>query len=224
MNCASCGAPLPVKTTICRYCNTRNDIDLNALQNKDCIHSDRTCPRCNIKLTSISLTIEHLFTIERCTECLGLFFDVGELEPLLEKISGKAYEINLTVINTIINESFHKDFPVMYLKCPVCKKLMNRINYGKKSGVIIDKCSVHGLWLDAGELRHLQEWTSAGGQILDQRAKEEKKHRDELELIWAKKKHEPFKINNRAPGQYKNVEKHSLMVNLLDLGISLFWK
>ena len=50
---------------------------------------------------------------------------------------------------------------------------MNRSLHGKRSGVVVDRCRDHGLWLDAGELRQLLEWARAGGALLDQQRREE---------------------------------------------------
>jgi Zn-finger nucleic acid-binding protein len=63
----------------------------------------------------------------------------------------------------------------MYVKCPVCAKMMNRINFGARSGVVIDRCREHGVWLEAGELRQLSEWMKAGGRLLDNEREEERK-------------------------------------------------
>lgn len=52
-----------------------------------------------------------------------------------------------------------------YKPCPRCGELMNRRLFGKRSGVILDRCRDHGSWIDAGELRQLMEWTRAGGRI-----------------------------------------------------------
>ena len=41
---------------------------------------------------------------------------------------------------------------------------MQRKNYLNRSGVIMDLCKEHGLWLDAGELKQIQEWTALGGK------------------------------------------------------------
>ena len=46
--------------------------------------------------------------------------------------------------------------------------LMNRVNFGRRSGVVIDQCIKHGIWLDSGELTHLLEWKKAGGQLLQE--------------------------------------------------------
>ena len=38
-----------------------------------------------------------------------------------------------------------------------------RKNFGKISGVIIDRCGKHGVWLDAGELEKIQHFIADGG-------------------------------------------------------------
>tara|TARA_B100001093_G_scaffold125141_1_gene117724 strand:+ start:391 stop:567 length:177 start_codon:yes stop_codon:yes gene_type:complete len=40
--------------------------------------------------------------------------------------------------------------------------------HGKRSGVIVDSCREHGIWLDAGELRQMIEWSRAGVEKLNQ--------------------------------------------------------
>jgi Zn-finger nucleic acid-binding protein len=65
-----------------------------------------------------------------------------------------------------------------YLPCPSCGELMHRQLHGRRSGVVVDRCRDHGLWLDAGELRQLLEWTRAGGQLLEQQRRLEQE-RDE---------------------------------------------
>jgi Zn-finger nucleic acid-binding protein len=50
-----------------------------------------------------------------------------------------------------------------YIPCVRCGKLMNRKNFARISGVIIDECSVHGVWLDAGELNKMQHFIADGG-------------------------------------------------------------
>jgi Zn-finger nucleic acid-binding protein len=56
---------------------------------------------------------------------------------------------------------------------------MNRVNFGVRSGVVIDKC-VHGIWLDSGELRKLLEWRKAGGQLYHETVITERLKQEEL--------------------------------------------
>lgn len=167
-NCSNCSAPLPSNSIICEYCKTRNDTDLKGIHRYTThkIESARTCPRCTISLRTIDLKINGRFLIERCDECLGLFFDPGELEALLEATVSNVFDINRSKLDAINKHMNPAADPVSYIKCPVCSKLMNRVNFGTKSGVIVDRCRDHGVWLDGGELRHLFEWMKAGGKLL----------------------------------------------------------
>lgn len=181
-NCSNCSAPLPLNSIQCEYCGSRNDIDLKAVHYNTTheTESERICPRCAISLKTIDLQIDGRFLIERCQKCLGLFFDPGELEALLQATVSNVFAINRGRLN-IINASMRtSDYTVSYIKCPVCTKLMNRVNFGAKSGVVVNRCKDHGVWLDGGELRHLFEWMKAGGKLLDQERTEQLK-RDEAE-------------------------------------------
>ncbi|HLO25660.1 MAG TPA: zf-TFIIB domain-containing protein, partial [Geobacteraceae bacterium] len=107
-----------------------------------------------------------LFAIERCERCYGLFFDVGEVQAFLEASVLPAFSVNLREIATINEDRASFNRPVRYIKCPECGVLMNRVNFGSMSGVVVDQCKEHGMWLDNGELVHLMEWKKTGGQLL----------------------------------------------------------
>lgn len=175
-NCCNCSAPLPPNSVLCAYCGSRNDIDLKAVHYHTTheSESERICPRCGIRLETIDLNIEGKFLIERCGQCLGLFFDLGELEAVLQATVTNVFTINKSQLDSLATMST-QEYGISYIKCPVCAKLMNRVNFGAKSGVIVDRCREHGVWLDGGELRHLFEWTKAGGKLFDQERQEQLK-------------------------------------------------
>jgi Zn-finger nucleic acid-binding protein len=52
----------------------------------------------------------------------------------------------------------------LYRPCAVCGALMNRQNYGRKSGVILDICGTHGIWFDLDELPRVLAWIQGGGE------------------------------------------------------------
>ncbi|MEW6670428.1 MAG: zf-TFIIB domain-containing protein [Thermodesulfobacteriota bacterium] len=171
--CCNCSAPLPTDTALCRYCGTRNDMDLSATGRFAVTReeSGRQCPHCHIPLQTIRLTPDGAFVIERCPTCFGLFFDPGELQAYLHASVAQAFDINFKEIANISRERGSKDRQVRYIKCPDCGKFMSRINFGYRSGVVLDQCRNHGIWLDNGELIHLMEWKKAGGQLLDEQKK-----------------------------------------------------
>jgi Zn-finger nucleic acid-binding protein len=52
---------------------------------------------------------------------------------------------------------------VHYRKCVACGKLMNRLNFGRMSGTVVDICKGHGTFLDAGELHLVVSFIQGGG-------------------------------------------------------------
>ena len=166
--CNSCSAPLPANINRCTYCNVRNDVDLHGKHNYSIKtrQSDRTCPHCDKPLQTVKLDLNDPFYIERCKICFGLFFDPGEIETLLKSSVSNVFDINLKLIKSINKDRYKKNRQVKYVKCPVCRILMNRVNFGRRSGVVIDQCKKHGVWVDSGEITHLMEWKKAGGELL----------------------------------------------------------
>ena len=184
MNCMNCSAPLPPNAVVCEYCGSRNDTDLMGIHTYTTheLDSGRMCPHCNIALCTIDLKIGGKFFIERCEKCLGLFFDPGELDALLEDSVKHVYSVNLEKLANITNTISLSEQEITYIKCPVCSKMMNRVNFGARSGVIVDVCKAHGVWLDSGELRRLLEWKKAGGALLhEQRQIDAAKAREKME-------------------------------------------
>ena len=136
-NCSNCSAPLPANSIVCEYCKSRNDTDLKGLHHFTThgIDSARTCPRCTISLQTIDLRINGTFLIERCDRCLGLFFDPEELEALLEATVSNVFDINRSKLDAINRQLSPTNSEIIYLKCPVCSTLMNRVNFGTKSEI-----------------------------------------------------------------------------------------
>jgi len=163
--CTSCGAPLPPSGIICEYCGTRNDIDL---REKGPSFMDirpnqhRICPVCHIKLQTIDVGDAVPFLVERCESCYGIFFDHLELEEMIDRSVKGSRNVDLKRLSHITENPRHVDIMV-YRRCPVCKEMMQRKNFMKRSGVIVDVCAEHGIWLDSGELRQIFEWVKSGG-------------------------------------------------------------
>lgn len=208
--CHSCSAPLPTDSSRCDYCRTRNDMDFIELNRYALCRkgSPRKCPHCQKAMESISLTPDGSFAIERCKQCFGLFFDPGEIQAFLQISVSPAYEVNLKQIYNITRERTPENNRVRYIKCPECGKFMNRVNFGFMSGVVMDQCRQHGVWLDNGELLQLMEWKKAGGQLLH----ENRKNRQERQS--------PARNSAVAPAHAAR-EVNRTDTDLLDLASSL---
>lgn len=211
--CHSCSAPLSANINRCSYCNVRNDVDLHG-KHKYSIktkQSDRICPHCDKPLQTVKLELKGAFYIERCKTCFGLFFDPGEIETLLESSVSNVFDINLKLIKSINRDRYKKNQQVKYVPCPVCRILMNRVNFGQRSGVIIDQCRKHGIWVDSGEITHLMEWKKAGGELLNAQEKAKPKEKTKSHL-------EDYDLSN-----YQH-HSNSLEIDLLDSVSSLVSK
>jgi Zn-finger nucleic acid-binding protein len=136
--CSGCGAPLTAKL------DTPNLVD-------------KLCPRCGVQMRERE--IQSHKTVE-CPICLGMFVEVDTFEQLIRKQEERIGEV---VREGGAEKSALNAQVVTYIKCPVCKGVMNRMNYGRISGVIVDFCRRHGYWLDDGELGKIARWVATGG-------------------------------------------------------------
>ena len=166
MKCKFCSAPLPRKGAVCNYCGQRNPLNLGVLSAIDIEeeNSKLNCPECNTEFDNINIGINQRLIIHSCHKCDGVFIVEDILEKLIEKHTIPKDEIDLQVLRFVQNNPRHKPEKVTkYRSCPICSKMMQRTNYRAISGVIIDRCLRHGIWLDGGELRQIFEWKKAGG-------------------------------------------------------------
>ena len=170
-NCVSCSAPLPPKAEVCEYCGSKHDIDFHAVSRYTVSDSQtmRICPHCEEPLRTINLRADKKFNIERCEQCQGIFFDHNELAALLENTVTNVFKIDRRRLDSVNKESYNGMSKVKYVKCPECREFMHRSNYASRSGVIVDKCRDHGIWLDSGELNRLMQWKKAGGELLHEK-------------------------------------------------------
>lgn len=220
MDCMNCGAPLSAKSFKCRHCGTLNDVDLRTVHRSvaSTAASDRNCPRCETLMESVDLGIDGGFFIERYDRCLGLFFDPDELERILNVSAQNVHEVDRQRLDVMIAEEY-ADTPkqVKYIKCPVCDTLMNRRIFGAKSGIIVDGCRQHGVWLDGGELAQIVKWAKAGGRILDAERKERDAKNQER-----KKRLESFKESVDNPFGLRRTSPTDDN-SLVDVLKALFW-
>ena len=124
------------------------------------------CPRCRETMQGMQLgTIR----VSECAECGGLWLDPAVLQTLCND-----RQQHSDVIATLSARAAPRNViadVVRYVPCPTCAKLMNRTNFSHISGVIIDVCRDHGIWLDRGELEHIIQFVESGG-LAKQRERE----------------------------------------------------
>lgn len=169
MNCQSCGAPLPPNSTVCEYCKTRNLLDLKGVVGFSEIDNgdSHPCPHCQTILQRLHIRTQPNCWLDRCPECGGLFLPKGGIHFLLDQLVKSVYTSNPALLDKLRN-TFYRTEKVVYRKCPYCSLAMNRQHFGYRCGIVIDRCNLHGDWLDCGELMNLLEWKKAGGMLKDQ--------------------------------------------------------
>jgi len=179
MQCVYCGAPLPKRGLICQYCGQRNPLNLSVLE-KINFSMDRStvnldCPDCKIETEVINIGLAEDMYIHRCRKCDGIFLSEKTLEDAIRHQLGVVHKVDYSLLRFILdNPRQTRENDQTFRFCPVCNRRMSKGNYAAISGVIIDKCSEHGIWLDSGELQQILEWKTTY-MSLKQKELQEKK-------------------------------------------------
>lgn len=100
--------------------------------------------------------------LRECPHCEGIWVDNQTFEKICEDREEQSAVLGLA-FTVQPSESAGEDLTVRYYPCPVCKALMNRVNFAHCSGVIVDVCRDHGTWFDKDELHRIVEFIRAGG-------------------------------------------------------------
>jgi Zn-finger nucleic acid-binding protein len=178
LNCPNCGGAVESDRTQCEFCNSRlktvacpSCLGLMFLGSKHCDHCGRKtksvevftdekvgdCPRCKRPLESLRIEAT---PVRECAGCGGLWTTADTFESICAN-----KEEQSAVLNFINTQSFEMrgTASINYVPCPDCKQLMNRSNFARSSGVIIDLCKQHGVWFDADELPKIIDFIDNGG-------------------------------------------------------------
>ena len=187
LNCPNCGAAVSSDAAQCQFCRSRlktvgcpSCFGLMFLGAKFCPHCGKRavqaeittdadsgdCPRCRVHLNSLQIAETRL---SECEKCQGLWADVETFENICASSENQA-----AVLSFVGNKAGADPQPakINYVPCPSCKQLMNRSNFARSSGVIIDICKQHGVWFDAEELPKIIEFIRKGGM---ERARQKEK-------------------------------------------------
>jgi Zn-finger nucleic acid-binding protein len=151
--CPSCFAAIFTGMKHCPRCGTEV---ANAEPVKQIAEA---CPQCQTAMTSVQLGAAHL---SECRTCGGIWVSKNSFETLCQD-----REQQEAVLGRPVAESLPPDLGGqprrVYVPCPDCKKLMNRMNFAGCSGVVIDWCREHGTWLDHAELPQIIAFIRGGG-------------------------------------------------------------
>lgn len=169
-NCSFCSAVLKVKacprcfaqvfqcSKHCNHCGTK--VARPAEATVDGEARVRSCPRCEVNLEA---RIVSEVLLDECPDCHGVFLDACAVESVVrERRQATASQIISMATPEISKEQAEKPGR-LYIKCPDCDQVMNRVNFGRRSGIIVDVCKPHGTWFDRDELPRVVEFVMSGG-------------------------------------------------------------
>jgi Zn-finger nucleic acid-binding protein len=179
LNCPNCGAAVSSEAPQCQYCNSLlatvacpSCFGMMFKGSKHCPRCGtaaariaaedlptRNCPRCRVEMQAVVIGAT---AVRECSTCSGLWLDVSSFEKICADREQQA-----AVLGGASPAPGHSAGDVVskvrYVPCPECAQLMNRINFARCSGVIVDICKGHGTWFDRDELSNIVEFIRGGG-------------------------------------------------------------
>jgi Zn-finger nucleic acid-binding protein len=200
--CGSCGAGVEPDAAGCSYCGSdivRDPDELSLICPEcfaRCAEDSRFCIACGIGFRPEPLRLDghelpcpvcsvlmpprqiRGVALNECLTCHGLWAPGDSFDMLVSRAiraRQNAEPAELHVLKPRVTGSNPAGQSVQYRKCPECDGYMQRRNYRKKSGVIIDSCPSHGIWLDADELEQIAGFIlrgSAGSDTQPETAEE----------------------------------------------------
>jgi Zn-finger nucleic acid-binding protein len=206
LHCPACGASVSSEATRCDFCGVALAtvacpfcFGMMFAGAKFCSHcgakGDRSevagretllCPRCQVDMKTV--TIGTISLLE-CSRCEGIWIDVDSLRQICDEREKQAAVLGMPGPP---DQPLGLEKQIRYVPCPVCRELMNRVNFAHCSHVIVDVCKAHGTWFDKDELRRTVEFIRAGG-LEKARAQELEQIKDEQRKLEAARRYStPF--------------------------------
>ena len=192
LNCPNCGAAISSDAPQCRYCESKlatiacpSCFAMMFIGSRHCPHcgvaateasaaelSVLKCPRCRIDMSAITIGTT---AMRECERCGGIWLEVSTFEKICadrEKQSAVLGAALPAPARQLM--ATDESEQISYAPCPQCGQLMNRINFARCSGVIVDVCKGHGTWFDRDELSGIIQFIRSGGfEVSRQREKRE---------------------------------------------------
>lgn len=190
VRCSSCGSPRRKGSAACDFCSadfTLHERDLHTIcpgcmsrisdraaychacglaispQGPVGSLSGKQCPVCGVgHELNLRNVEEGTVTVLECDHCAGVWIG-HRIFGLLERRAKQDVDLWSEPSAPNPGRKAEQTGTSFYRACVECGKLMNRRNYGHRSGVIVDVCREHGLWFDLGELEDILAWVRGGG-------------------------------------------------------------
>lgn len=229
LNCPSCGAPAPSATAArCEYCGSALTVTacpscfgpmFRGLQ--FCPHCGAkgarvvdesgaaiACPGCRAEMRAVQVGAT---SFHECTSCASTWLDADAFRQLCLNREERgamtatlAQAAALGVPGATPASATSVGAAVRYVACPACKKTLNRQNFGRRSGVVIDVCKSHGVWFEQGELQSVLAFIDGGGLERARRDEDARQleERRKLDREFAAAMHESMVLDRAEAGRH----------------------
>ena len=198
LNCPNCGAATATDEPLCKFCSSRlatiacpSCFGMIFVGSKHCprcgaaavvpqtTDTEKTkCPRCKVGMKSVVIGSTN---VSECEQCLGLWLNVASFEKICAEREQQAAVLGAA--SPAPAHSVRETSKVNYVPCPQCSQLMNRINFARCSGVIVDICKGHGTWFDREELSRIVEFIRGGGLEESRNREKEQIKEERMKLL-----------------------------------------
>ena len=175
--CPSCFARISNSARFCHHCGTTIAPEEVAAD-----PTERVCPACGDGRFLHSRALgDTKLTVLECGVCAGLWLGAEAFRTLEERARKVAPSVADPA--ALRDEAHKRARPAQgggpaYRPCPMCSKRMNRVNFERVSGVLLDRCRDHGFWFDAAELDAALRFIKLGGKrVSDEREQQEARAR-----------------------------------------------
>ncbi len=215
LSCPNCGAGVAPTASDCSHCNQHLLLKACPRCLSRVFHGHKHCPDCGAEL-SLAATAETTserscprcehpmsarlvadVVVDECMSCRGLFLDQIAIKRVVtDRKQARAEALLGSLPSTVLADRPEKLTGKLYIKCPVCKVVMNRKLFGAGAGVIVDVCRSHGTFFDVGELPVIINYVEQGG-LEKQARKDLDRQRDDV----AREKLNAAYATARAQGQ-----------------------
>lgn len=197
LRCPGCGAPVTAGAARCGYCQSKLATvscpscfallfdaaafcpSCGAARNRS-EHPEFAgirCPACKGAMRWVRLGATDLL---ECEDCDGTWIEAETFTRLCADRESQA--ALLPAGSPAPGPPAKPAGPVRYRPCPRCTKLMNRVNFGRLSGTVVDVCRGHGTFLDRGELHEIVRFLMGGGADRARQAEREELAEQERQL------------------------------------------
>jgi Zn-finger nucleic acid-binding protein len=173
VSCPSCFALMFAGAAFCEKCGAKR-----ARVTDD--DAATPCPGCKNGMRRIA--VGELSLLE-CGECDGVWVDADVFERLCADRDSQS-----AIVHQLSARGAARAARVQYRPCPRCGKMMNRVNFARLSGTVVDVCRGHGTFLDAGELHAIVTFILGGGLERTRERRREESREEERKLLDAQRK------------------------------------